>query len=232
MDYMILSIILGTLLPFTAIFFFLIGDPIFRCKIMNKLIPGSFFGIVILDGWGSNSLFLVKNLKKDLLTIDEDVFIIDNKMILNVKKPSYEDMVLIKKDPSAWLLKEKKIKVENISTADIRNIGGVPFIELDKNNMIPIEKSVMKLHSSYKNMLPSKAQATLKTEVAIARAKAYNEGAEKLQQMLLIILILTVVGAGICGMVYMNQGPIGSTVNMVLNNTNQIKDVLILNVTG
>lgn len=231
MDYFIITLILGITMPFASILAYLIGDPIFRCKILNRVTKG-FYGIVILDGWGSNSLFMVKNLKKDLITIDEDVYIIDNKMILNVKNPSYEDITLIKKDPKAWIKKEKRENISTISTADIRNIGGVPFIELDKNTMIPIEKSVMTLPPSYKNMLPSKAQATLKTEVAIARAKAYNEGSEKINQMLMIICLLVVVCAGIGVISYLDSGKTVQAIGMVFNNTELIKNALLINMTG
>lgn len=205
---------------------YIIGDPIWRCKILNKLLRGSFYGIVILDGWGNNAMLMTKNLRKDLLTIGEDVYAIQDRMIINLKKPTYDTMKIFKQNPGSFFNKESKYDVKSIGDNDIRVIGGVPFIELDKNTMIPIEKSVMKLDKAYENMIPGKVGATLKTEVAVARAKAYNEQGEQMKKMLLIICIIAIAAAGMGVLNYYNAGNSGALIQSIANQTSQIHSYL------
>lgn len=207
MDYLIGFYIMVMLQPMALLLGYFIGDPIWRCKILNKLMRG-FYGIVILDGWGNNAMMMTKNLKKDLLQINDDVYAIDGRMIKNIKTSD-----------------GKKIKDEDISV-----IGGVPFIELNKDTMIPIEKSTMKLSEKYRNMLPGKVGATLKTEVAIARAKAYNEQGETMKKILLVLLVVAIISAGIAALTYMQLGNLGTLAQQIYNNT--ATTTTLLNATG
>jgi len=210
------------MMPMVLFTGYIIGDPIWRCKLLNKILRGSFYGIVILDGWGNNAMLMTKNLRKDLLTIGEDVYAIQDRMIINLKKPTYDTMKIFKQNPGAFFNKESKYEIKNIGDNDIRVVGGVPFIELDKNTMIPISKSVMKLDKEYANMLPGKVGATLKTEVAVARAKAYNEQGEQMKKMLLIIAIIAIAAAGIGALNYYNAGNSGALLQVISNQTSQI----------
>lgn len=226
MDYLIGFYIMVMLQPMTLATGYFIGDPIWRCKLLNKMSRGKFFGIVILDGWGNNAMMMVKDLRKDLLSIGDDVYAIQDRMIINLKKPTLEKIKLYQKHPEAMFIKEEKLEIKTIKDSDIRVIGGVPFIELDKNDMIPVEKSVMKLDQKYKNMLPGKVGATLKTEVAVARAKAYNEQGEQMKKLLMIIAIIAVAAVGFGVLNYWNAGNTGNLINTIANQTAEIKAVL------
>jgi hypothetical protein len=165
---------------------------------------------------------LIKNLKKDLINIGEDVYAVQDRMILNLKKPTLSELKLFEKHPEALILKDRAKVVKTITDSDIRVIGGVPFIEFHKDSMIPIDKAPLKLEEKYKNMLPGRVGATLKTEVAIARAKAYNEQGEKMLKLMYIIAIIGVVSAGIGIFIYWNMGQQTAMIQTIYNRTADI----------
>lgn len=221
MDWLIVALVMMGMIPGGIFLGFVMGDPIWRCKILNKVTRG-FYGVVVLEGWGNNALLLTKNLKKDLINIGEDVYAVQDRMILNLKKPSLSELKLFEKHPEALLIKERAKVVKTITDSDIRVIGGVPFIEFHKDSMIPIDKAPLKLEDKYKNMLPGRVGATLKTEVAIARAKAYNEQGEKMLKLMYIIAIIGVVSAGIGIFIYWNMGQQTAMIQTIYNRTADI----------
>ena len=221
MDWLIVAMVMMGMIPGGIFLGFVMGDPIWRCKILNKVTRG-FYGVIVLEGWGNNALLLTKNLKKDLINIGEDVYAVQDRMILNLKKPSLSELKLFEKHPEALLLKERAKVVKTITDSDIRVIGGVPFIEFDKNSMIPIDKAPLKLEEKYKHMLPGRVGATIKTEVAIARAKAYNEQGEKMLKLMYIIAIIGVVSAGIGIFIYWNMGQQTAMIQTIYNRTADI----------
>lgn len=232
MDWMIIACIMIGMLPMTFVTGYFIGDPIWRCKILNRVGRG-FYGVVILSGWGNNAMLLTKNLKKDLLAIGDDIYAIQDDMIINLKKPTADKLKMFIKHPEAMFMKQEGLEINVIPEKDIRSIGGIPFVELDKNHMIPVEKSVMKLDQKYRDMLPGKVGATLKTEVAVARAKAYNEQGEQMKKILLLCALLSVVAIGLSIFIYYNQGNQGALIQTIYNQTGMIQSTLnSMNVTG
>lgn len=221
MDWMIIAYILMGMMPGGLFLGFIMGDPIWRCKILNKVTRG-FYGVVVLEGWGNNALLLTKNLKKDLISIGDDVYAIQDRMIINLKKPTLEKIKLYQKHPEAMFVKEEALEVKTITDNDIRIVGGVPFIELDKNSMIPIEKSSMKLDEKYKHMLPGRVGATIKTEVAIARAKAYNEQGERMTKLLYVIVLMSLASVAVGIFIYWNLGNQTAMIQTIYNRTADI----------
>jgi len=232
MDSILIVLLAVGFMPVLMLTTYIVADPILRCKILNKVKRNSFYGIVLLGGWGNNAVMMVKNLKKDLLTIGEDVYFIQDRMIFNLNKPSFSELKTLKKYPESVMIQPEKYKRKAIGDGDIRVIGGVPFIEFDKNEMIPVEKSTMKLDQKYRNMLPGKVGATIKTEIAIARAKAYNEGAEQIRKFLLVLVFLTIASVGVGALIYMNINNQANTIQLMANQTNQIYNIIMANATG
>lgn len=222
MDWMIISMILIGMMPMTMATGYLIGDPIWKCKILNKIKKGSFHGIVFLDGWGNNALMMIKDLRKDLLAIGDDVYALQDHMIINLKKPTLTQLKLFEKHPEALLAKEECKVIGTINKDDMRIVGGVPFVELDKNTMLPVQKSTMNLGQSFKNMLPGRVGATLKTEVAVARAKAYNEQGEQMKKILIIVAIIAVAAAGIGALNYISMNNLAGQIQIIFNRTADI----------